>query len=58
MTNQIIINRTTLKTWQLGLPYNPKLKDRARELRHAGNLSEVIFWQAVKNKQFHNIDFD
>jgi len=26
------------------LPYNPKLKKRARELRQAGNLSEVLFW--------------
>ncbi len=40
------------------LPKNPKLKERARELRKAGILSEVIFWNAVKNKQFLNIDFD
>jgi hypothetical protein len=26
------------------LPYNPKLKIRARELRKAGNLSEVLLW--------------
>ncbi len=58
MPKQIIINGTPLKTRQLGLPYNPKLKDRARELRQAGNLSEVIFWTEVKKNQFHNIDFD
>lgn len=40
------------------LPYNPKLKDRARELRQAGNLSEVLFWNQVKNKQFKRFDFD
>ena len=40
------------------LPYNPKLKQNARELRKAGNLSEVLFWQRVKNKQFCNLDFD
>ncbi len=40
------------------LPYNPKLKDRARELRKAGNLSEVLFWNQVKNKQFKGYDFD
>ncbi len=40
------------------LPKNPKLKERARELRKAGILSEVIFWNAVKNKQFLNLDFD
>ncbi|MEZ5195779.1 MAG: HsdR family type I site-specific deoxyribonuclease [Bacteroidales bacterium] len=40
------------------LPYNPKLKERARELRKAGNLSEVLFWNEVKNKQFKGFDFD
>lgn len=40
------------------LPYNPKLKERARKLRQAGNLSEVLFWNQVKNKQFKGFDFD
>ncbi len=40
------------------LPYNPKLKDRARDLRKAGNLSEVLFWKQVRNKQFKGFDFD
>ncbi|NOT65135.1 MAG: DUF559 domain-containing protein [Methylotenera sp.] len=40
------------------LPYNPALKERARELRKAGNLSEVLFWNAVKNKQLNGLDFD
>lgn len=40
------------------LPFNPKLKQRARELRMAGNLSEVLFWNQVKNKQFFKLDFD
>ena len=40
------------------LPYNPKLKERARELRQAGNLSEVLFWNQVKSKQFKGLDFD
>ena len=40
------------------LPYNPKLKERAKELRKAGNLSEVLFWNQVKNKQFNGFDFD
>lgn len=40
------------------LPYNPKLKERARELRKAGNLPEVLFWNQVKNKQFKGFDFD
>ncbi|MDX1909484.1 MAG: HsdR family type I site-specific deoxyribonuclease [Bacteroidia bacterium] len=40
------------------LPFNPKLKARARELRQAGNLSEVLFWKQVRNKQFKGFDFD
>ncbi|MFN3605482.1 MAG: DNA methyltransferase [Leptonema sp. (in: bacteria)] len=40
------------------LPYNPELKERARELRKAGNLSEVLFWKRVKGKQFLGLDFD
>lgn len=40
------------------LPFNPELKERARELRKAGNLSEVLFWNQVKNKQFKEYDFD
>jgi len=40
------------------LPYNPKLKEKARALRKAGNLSEVLFWMQVKNKKFLGLDFD
>ncbi len=40
------------------LPFNPKLKERARKLRKAGNLSEVLFWNQVKNKKFKGYDFD
>ncbi len=39
------------------LPYNPKLKERAKALRKQGILSEVLFWKAVKNKQFLGLDF-
>lgn len=42
----------------MNLPFNPKLKQRAKDLRKAGNLSEVLFWNQVKNKQFKNFDFD
>ena len=34
------------------LPFNPNLRDKAKELRKAGNLSEVLLWNQVKNKQF------
>ena len=40
------------------MPHNPKLKDRARELRKAGILSEVLFWNAVKNGKLLGLDFD
>ncbi len=40
------------------LPYNPKLKDRAKALRKAGNLPEVLFWQRVHKKKFKGLDFD
>jgi len=40
------------------LPYNPKLKERARALRKAGNLPEVLFWQRVHKNKFKGLDFD
>ena len=40
------------------LPYNPALKQRAKELRRAGNLSEVLLWNQLKNGQFKGLDFD
>ncbi len=32
----------------MDLPSNPNLKERAKELRQADNLSEVLFWNQVK----------
>jgi very-short-patch-repair endonuclease len=40
------------------LPYNPALKARARSLRRAGNLAEVLLWNQLKRKQLHGLDFD
>ena len=40
------------------IPKNENLKERARELRKAGNLSEVLFWNQIKKKQFMGLDFD
>ncbi|HMU65490.1 MAG TPA: endonuclease domain-containing protein [Cellvibrionaceae bacterium] len=40
------------------LPYNPALKARARALRRAGNLAEVLLWGQLKNKQLLGLDFD
>jgi valyl-tRNA synthetase/very-short-patch-repair endonuclease/predicted alpha/beta hydrolase family esterase len=42
----------------MSLPYNPKLKEKAKELRKAGNLSEVILWNEIKSGKVHNLDFD
>ena len=40
------------------LPYNIKLRDRAKALRYAENLSEVLFWMQVHKGIFYKIDFD
>jgi very-short-patch-repair endonuclease len=40
------------------LPYNPQLAKLAKKKRKVGILSEVLFWNQVKNKQFYNLDFD
>lgn len=40
------------------LPADKSLKSRARSLRKAGVLSEVIFWMQVHKNKFHKIDFD
>lgn len=42
----------------LALPKNPQLKQKARELRKSGVLSEVIFWQTFKDKQKLGWDID
>jgi len=40
------------------LPYNPNLRDRAKELRKAGNLCEVLLWKQLHKKKFKGYDFD
>nr|WP_288832768.1 DUF559 domain-containing protein [uncultured Flavobacterium sp.] len=40
------------------LPFNKALSGRAKALRKAGVLSEVIFWRQVRNDTFWSIDFD
>ena len=42
----------------LSLPFNPDLRDRAKELRKAGNLCEVLLWQQLHKKKFRGYDFD
>jgi len=52
--NEVPIRRNFVEN----LPYNTKLKDRARKLRKRGNLAEVVFWKEVSKNKFHSIDFD
>ncbi|MCL1807122.1 MAG: DUF559 domain-containing protein [Oscillospiraceae bacterium] len=42
----------------LSMPYNPKLRERARELRKAGNLSETLIWNQIKKNKLNGLDFD
>jgi len=42
----------------LSLPYNPELRERAKELRKAGNLCEVLLWKKLSKKKFNGYDFD
>jgi len=53
-TNKLKRNTKTI----FDLPFNPELKERAKELRKSGNLSEVLFWNEVKNGKYKGIDFD
>jgi len=52
--NAIVLNHNPVKD----LPYNPNLKQRAKQLRQARNLPEVLFWMQVTKDRFHQIDFD
>jgi very-short-patch-repair endonuclease len=40
------------------LPYNPKLKALARQLRQQMTLSEVLLWNHLKQGQMLGCDFD
>lgn len=50
-------NARHTKNYQ-SLPFNPQLKERAKALRRAGNLSEVLLWNQLKKGQFKGLDFD
>ncbi|MBO9672528.1 MAG: endonuclease domain-containing protein [Sphingobacteriaceae bacterium] len=59
LQKEIVINGITLTTTPVtNLPYQPRLRERAKALRQAGNLPEVLFWMQVTKKRFHKIDFD
>lgn len=59
VVDYFMVNNTPVyKRYTPNLPYHPNLKLRARELRKAGILSEVLFWQVVHQGHFWGIDFD
>ena len=39
------------------IPYNPKLKQLARNLRNNSTLSEVLLWRELKGKKLKGYDF-
>jgi very-short-patch-repair endonuclease len=40
------------------IPYNPKLKELAKQLRNNSTLSEVLLWKYLKGEQMLGYDFD
>jgi very-short-patch-repair endonuclease len=41
----------------VNLPYNPRLRQLARELRNNSTLSEILLWQQLKSGQRKGYDF-
>lgn len=39
------------------IPYNPRLKELARNLRNYSTKSEIYLWKYLKGKQMYNYDF-
>ena len=39
------------------IPYNPKLKEFARELRNDSTRTEIFLWLKLKGKQMYGYDF-
>ena len=39
------------------IPYNPKLKEYARQLRNNATKAEIILWQKLKRDQMYGYDF-
>ena len=39
------------------IPYNPNLKELARQLRNNSTKAEIILWQKLKRKQMYGYDF-
>lgn len=39
------------------IPYNPKLKELARQLRNNSTKAEILMWKMLKGKQLYGYDF-
>jgi very-short-patch-repair endonuclease len=39
------------------IPYNPSLKEKARELRNNSTRSEILLWEFLKHKKMSGYDF-
>ena len=55
--SEVVYNQRIMKRKKI-LPYNPALKERARQLRESSTLSEVLLWRHLKGKQILGYDFD
>ena len=40
------------------LPFNPNLKQRARELRHTGSLPEALLWREISGRKINGLNFN
>ncbi len=40
------------------IPYNPKLKEYARQLRNNSTYTEILLWNYLKGRQMKGYDFD
>ena len=40
------------------IPYNPALKQRAKELRKNSTLTEIMMWDEMKKMKVRGYDFD
>ena len=39
------------------IPYNPRLKEKARQLRNNSTFTEIMLWNQLKGKQVRGYDF-
>ena len=52
-----VCKKEAQETKRIIIPYNPKLKQLARNLRNHSTLSEVLLWQQLKGNKLKGYDF-